>query len=299
MLQVIFENVINTPGRTALLVTLAIGVILVVIGLVLSFRKWMWLGRGLGFLGLCVLLAALLTIHEQTTTEKKSESVTVKRFRHSERTRSLVLVGMIGLSGSALAVMWFGFNSVRRRLRREVPRRLKAGRRHFAQKEFEPALREYNQVLQATPHLAAAYSGRGSVYLAMGKTAEALTDFDLAIQYDPRLAAAYLERGKLRTANGDLDGALADFSKLMMIRANDPDTYLQRGICLVKKGLINEAMADFHRVLKLTNHSDFAEPAKNYLRQHENRSGWPGQSSGNGPSTSPASPQPRAQDHAF
>ena len=37
----------------------------------------------------------------------------------------------------------------------------------------------------------------------------------------------------------------------------------------MKKGLLREAAADFQRVLKLTNHSDFAEPAKQYLRECE------------------------------
>ena len=96
----------------------------------------------------------------------------------------------------------------------------------------------------------------------MGKTAQAMTDLDRAIECDPRLPSAYLERGKMRTESGDFDGALADFGQLMLIRANDPDTYLQRGVCLVKKGLVDDAVADFHRVLKLTNHSDYAEPAK-------------------------------------
>ena len=53
----------------------------------------------------------------------------------------------------------------------------------------------------------------------------------------------------------------------MVIRADDPDTHLQRGVCLVKKGLVDDAVVDFYRVLKLTNHSDYAEPAKAYIRQ--------------------------------
>ncbi len=55
----------------------------------------------------------------------------------------------------------------------------------------------------------------------------------------------------------------------MNLRANDPEAYLNRGICLLKKGLVREATADFQRVLKLTNHSDYAEPAKQYLRECE------------------------------
>jgi hypothetical protein len=54
---------------------------------------------------------------------------------------------------------------------------------------------------------------------------------------------------------------------MMSLRANDPEAHLGRGICLLKKGLLTEAAADFQRVLKLTNHSDFAEPAKKYLRE--------------------------------
>ncbi len=81
---------------------------------------------------------------------------------------------------------------------------------------------------------------------------------------------AYLERGKTRTETWRLrTRALADFQQLMIIRANDPEFYLNRGICLMKKGQSSEAAADFERVLKLTNHSDFAEPAKKFLRQFE------------------------------
>ena len=81
--------------------------------------------------------------------------------------------------------------------------------------------------------------------------------------------AAYLLRGKICLESGDIDSALADFGMLMTIRANDPETLLNRGICLMKKGLWSDASLDLQRVLKLTNHSDFAEPAKQYLRECE------------------------------
>ena len=82
---------------------------------------------------------------------------------------------------------------------------------------------------------------------------------------------------------------------------NDPDTYLQRGVCLVKKGLVDDAIADFYRVLKLTNHSDYAEPAKAYLRQVlDEKAGADGAVSTQrraGPASPP--PQTRAQDHVL
>ena len=122
--------------------------------------------------------------------------------------------------------MWIGHFEARYRLRSQVPRHLKAGRKHFAQKDYEAALREYNQAIDAAPSWPRPIAAAASFYHAMGKTAQALTDLDRAIECDPRLPSAYLERGKMRTESGDFDGALADFGQLMVIRANDPDTYL-------------------------------------------------------------------------
>jgi hypothetical protein len=53
----------------------------------------------------------------------------------------------------------------------------------------------------------------------------------------------------------------------MFMRPNDAQCYLNRGVCLAKKGILTEAVFDFQRVLKLTNHSDYAEPARFYLNQ--------------------------------
>jgi tetratricopeptide (TPR) repeat protein len=296
----LYEQAINWPSRMGIAVALAVATFSIVAGFALSFRKPRWFGRGLGLIGLCLVMALLFVIIEQTKTETAGASITIKRYRYPERTRLPVIATMIVLPCASVAVMWSAYLRSRFKLRSQVPRHLKAGRKHFAQKDFDSALREYDQAVNAAPELAEAYCRRGLVYHQMGKTAQALTDLDRAIQYDPRLPSAYLERGKLRTESGDLDGALADFGHLMLIRANDPDTYLQRGVCLVKKGLVNDAVADFHRVLKLTNHSDYAEPAKNYLRQVlEDQSGMPPQFRPNGASILPPSPQPGAQDHAI
>ena len=85
----------------------------------------------------------------------------------------------------------------------------------------------------------------------------------------------------------------------MIIRANDPEFYLSRGICLMKKGLSSEAAADFERVLKLTNHSDFAEPAKKYLHQYEAHSQpvLDRQPTRTAPAAPPYSSKPAAQDY--
>ncbi len=84
------------------------------------------------------------------------------------------------------------------------------------------------------------------------------------------------------------------------MRATDPDLYLNRGICLLKKGMINDAADDFRRVLKLTNHSDFADPAKEYLRKIESPDASalpfpPAEANGIPPSN--ALPEPKNKDY--
>ena len=224
--------------------------------------------------------------------------ITVTTYRYSDRARLAILVTLVALPVLASIVMSSVFVSTRRRLRRLVPRRLKEGRRHHAQKKFAAALREYNQAIETSPNLAEPYFRRGSLYQTMGEKSLAPGRFRARHPArSTRFAPAYLQRGKICLESGDYDSALADFGMLMTIRANDPETHLGRGICLLKKGLLSEAAADFHRVLKLTNHSDFAEPAKQYLRECEPSApgSLPSAGSNGSPAGSP-SKEPTAPD---
>jgi tetratricopeptide (TPR) repeat protein len=294
-----FNRLINWPTATALAVAFASAAVLAFAGLLLAIKKWKWFGRSLGLLGFFIIMGSLFIIHEQTRIEKSGDHITVIRFRYSERTRWWTVIAMSALPCATLTVMWAGYISTHRRLRGEVPGHLKRGRMQLAHKNYEAALREYNRAIHAAPHLAEAYCKRGSIYQAIGKPEQALSDFDRAIQCDPRLAAAYLERGKMRTERGEHDAALADFGQLMLIRANDPDSYLHRGICLAKKGLVDDALADFHRVLKLTNHSDFAEPAKDFIRRLLDQPGRLPPTNANGMQAIASAQKHQAQDHAI
>ncbi len=265
-----YYRVINWPDRTGLVVLFSAAVgLLVVAAVILGVGKMRKFARGLGIFGIVLITALLWVVREQTVTVRQSARITVTTQRYSERTRWVLLAAMVGLPALSSVVMSSVFVSTRRRLRAMVPSRLKAGRRHHAQKKYQAALREFNGAIRTSPHLAEAYFRRGSLYQTMGDPALALADFERAIERDPQHASAYLQRGKICLESGDFESALADFGKLMTIRANDPESHLNRGICLVKKGLFDEAAADFQRVLKLTNHSDFAEPAKRYLSECE------------------------------
>jgi tetratricopeptide (TPR) repeat protein len=292
------DRLINLPSPRVLAATLAAAALVVIAGLLLLLGRRHWVGRVLTSLGLIVIMVTLFAVREQTITERQTAIVSSTRPRFSERTLRYANAGLLAVPTLSAVVVASVYLSFRRKRRAEVPRFLKAGRKHLVQKDFEAALLAYNQAIHIAPHLSEGYCRRASVYRAMGHPALALADLDRALVHDPRLAAAYLERGKIRTEVGDLDAALEDFGQLMKIRGNDPDTLLNRGICLMKKGLPHDAADDFRRVIKLTNHSDFAEPAKAFLRQCEPESAAAPITPGlNAAAPSPYSSKPTAQDY--
>jgi Tfp pilus assembly protein PilF len=297
----IFQRIVNGPNSIGLAVAAAVGVVLLLVaGWAASAGKPKWLSGALGAVGLLTILGVLVLINAQTVQSRSGESVTITRPRYSEGKRALARAGLIGLPALVVVAALAAWAESKRRLRSRVPRQLKQGRKLFLCKDYDAALAEYNRTLQIAPYLGEAYYGRACVYHALGETSQARADLDHALRCDPRLFPAYLERAKLRTEGGDFEGALADFGQLMIIRGNDPELYLNRGICLLKKGQVHEAVGDFHRVLKLTNHSDYADPAKNYLRQYETPA-QPGQPAAdvNGAAPTTAVPEPKTEDYVL
>ena len=183
----------------------------------------------------------------------------------------------------------------RRRLQSSVPDHLKEGRKLLALGQHDLAMAELNKALEIAPYMGEAYYQRGCVHEARGEFDQALGDFDHALRCDPQHAHAYLRRGRIRTEKGELDGALADFDQVMIMRPNDAECYLNRGVCLAKKGILSDAILDFQRVLKLTNHSDYSEPARYYLDQLGGENPFaPPVPSTNGSVQPPVAPAPAA-----
>jgi len=268
-----YYSVVDYPTWVGLKWAMYAAAVLVVIAAILLIAgKLRWFARALGLVALVVVMGVLYDIQGQTV-KLISLGGHARHIlpRYSPAVRIWARAGMVGIPAVAIAIMVSAWGVTQRKLRSQVPRQLKTGRQHFLRKEYDAALREYNHATQVAPELAEAYWGRGCVHQAKGDVALALADFQKAIESDPRFGRAYLERAKIRAELGDFDGALADFEQLAVLQANDPGLYLCRGVCFLKKGLHKDAAADFRRVLKLTNHSDFAEPAKSYLRQCESQ----------------------------
>jgi tetratricopeptide (TPR) repeat protein len=273
----LYDRVVNWPNPMQLAVVFAVGALLIMTAaLWLSLGRLRVFARVLGILGVAAIMLAMFVIHEQTIRTKVGEYITVTRSRYPQPTRFQIRVALLGLPAAATLVMIWVDNSTRRRLRATVPHHLREGRKLLAQGAYQAALAEFNSALAISPYLADALFHRGCLHEATGQVEEALADFDQALHCDPQHALSLLHRGRIRSEKGDVDPALADFDQVMIMRPNDAECYLNRGICLARKGVISDAILDFHRVLKLTNHSDYAEPARYYLSQLASGNSTPG-----------------------
>jgi tetratricopeptide (TPR) repeat protein len=263
-----YARVINWPGPIFLSAMFITGAALIIAATVLLSRdKWRIFARTLGVVGVLIVMLTLFDIHQQTVVDHPSPELTVVRPKFAEDKRFQIRVALLSLPVAAAVVAASVFASMKRRRLLLVPGHLKAGLGHFYNREFDQALEQYDKAIAISPNRGQSYLQRGCVLAAQGANDRAIADFDKAIEYDPRLAAAFLNRGRLRISAADLDGALKDFEQAMILKPNDPAVYLNRGICYARLQIHPKAVADFERVLKLTNHTDFADPANRYLRE--------------------------------
>jgi len=264
----LYNRVVGWFDQAGITQLFAWGVATILIAaLLLSIGRLRPLAHTLGIFGVLTLMFALFLIHEQQVVERTNEFVTIKHWRYSEAARFQARVALLGLPAAAVFVMMQVLWTTQRRRRRTLPIHLKDGRICLVRGDYNAAMSAYNQAVRIAPYLGEGYLQRGCVHEAKGDCAAAMADYDHALACDPRLAGAFLRRGRLRTELGELDAAADDFDRFMAIRPSDVEGYLNRGICLAKKGDVANAISDLQRVLKMTNHSDYADPARTYLDQ--------------------------------
>jgi tetratricopeptide (TPR) repeat protein len=272
----LYDRVVNWPNPLQLAFVFATAAVLIMVAtILLSLGRFRTTAKILAVLGVIAIMLAMFVIHEQTIRSKVGEYITVTVSRYPPTTRSQIRVALIGLPAAVTLVLIGVQSSTRRRLRASVPLHLKEGRKLLVQGAHHAALAEFDRALAISPYLAEGYYHRGCVHEATGQVAEALADFDSALRCDPQHAHSYLRRGRLRTEKGEYNLALEDFDQVMIMRPNDAECYLNRGICLARKGVIGDAVLDLQRVLKLTNHSDYADPARFYLEQLSSQNSTP------------------------
>ncbi|MGE5756199.1 MAG: tetratricopeptide repeat protein, partial [Planctomycetaceae bacterium] len=121
----------------------------------------------------------------------------------------------------------------------------------YDEKEYDIALRDFNEAIRLDPKYAAARNNRGLVRREMGEPDKALADFNEAIRLDPKNAIAYNNRGLVWHDKKEPDKALADFNEAIRLDPRYANAYINRGNVWRRKRDHDRAIADYNEAIRL------------------------------------------------
>lgn len=107
---------------------------------------------------------------------------------------------------------------------------LEQGKAFGGRREYDAAIREFDQGIALQPGAAELWTYRGIARHARGDLARALADLDRAIRLDPGLDMAYFSRAAVRVDLQDNAGAIADHTAVIQLQPEGWRSYFLRGI---------------------------------------------------------------------
>lgn len=125
------------------------------------------------------------------------------------------------------------------------------GNTHYAQKEYDKAIKDYTKAIELNPRNAIAYGGRGNTYYMKRIYDQAIADFTKAVALDPMNAFLYTIRGNVYDDKGLYEMAIADYTKAIDLNPNFAVAYSERGVAKTRKGSYDEAMTDFAKAISV------------------------------------------------
>ncbi len=128
---------------------------------------------------------------------------------------------------------------------------LAAGQAALQQGDFDAAIREFTQVTQQHPDLAAAHTALGAILLSLGQTEEATTPLRRAVELVPHVAGAHNQLGVALYRLGQPDAAEAAFRQAHQADPRNLDALLNLIDLYRAQQRFEEALNTVNMALKL------------------------------------------------
>jgi tetratricopeptide (TPR) repeat protein len=116
--------------------------------------------------------------------------------------------------------------------------------------DYDKALAEFTQAIQADPKDPELYNNRGSMYTFKGQYDQAIADFNQALKLNPRYANAYYNRGVAYYNKSLYDKAIGDFTKCLELDPKLADAYFSKALALEAAGRKDEAREAYTAFLR-------------------------------------------------
>ena len=125
------------------------------------------------------------------------------------------------------------------------------GLMHYALRQTDRALADYDQAISINPRLDKAYNNRANLYATQHSWEDAISDYDYAIDLNPLNVRARLNQAITFREIGDYEEALVCFDIAMVFQPGNASLYAERGRTYHLDGDWNCAIADYNRALHL------------------------------------------------
>ena len=116
--------------------------------------------------------------------------------------------------------------------------------------QIDKAIADYSESIRLDPR-STAYVNRGAAWHQKGELEKAISDYDEAIRLDPKRASAFRNRALVWHRKREWDKAIADCSEAIRLDPNYSDAFNDRGMCWALKRSWAKALEDFNEAIRL------------------------------------------------
>ena len=118
-------------------------------------------------------------------------------------------------------------------------------------RDYDRAIRDYDEAIRLDPESARTYNNRGSAYLDKQDYDRAIRDYSEAIRLDSKHAKAYYNRGLSHSKKQDYDSAIRDYDQAIRLVPKDANAHNARGNAYQNKQDYDRAIRDYDEAIRL------------------------------------------------
>jgi tetratricopeptide (TPR) repeat protein len=118
-------------------------------------------------------------------------------------------------------------------------------------KDYDRAIKDFNEAIRWDPKNAAAFFDRGNARLAKKEYYQAIRDFDEAIRLDPNYVTAFINRGNAWADLKEYDRAIRDFDEAIRLDPKHNGAFNSRGSAWYAKKEYDKAIQDYDEAMRL------------------------------------------------
>jgi tetratricopeptide (TPR) repeat protein len=171
--------------------------------------------------------------------------------------RTLLVVGLVGAAGVALALGYSAWST-----EREFDRLLAEGDAAVQADRLFEGLEAYSGAIALNPEAMAPYLKRGSVYRAQGEAEAALRDLRRAADLDPTATRPLEWLGDLNLELGRFDRAIEYYQRYLALDDRNAAILYRLGVAHYRRGTVGDAVVALDRSLAI----DGGPPDARFLR---------------------------------